>query len=84
MASLAERALARRFAPEEVLFREGDPCYGLFVLGHGSVKIFKTSPAGREIMLAVESAPSSVAEVPLFDDGPIPRPSAPSTRCWLS
>jgi CRP/FNR family transcriptional regulator len=72
VASLAERALARRFAPGEVLFREGDACYGLFVLGRGSVKIFKTSPAGREIMLAIESAPSSVAEVPLFDDAPYP------------
>jgi CRP/FNR family transcriptional regulator len=72
LASLAERTLARRFAPEEVLFREGDACYGLFVLGQGSVKIFKTSPAGREIMLAIESAPSSVAEVPLFDDAPYP------------
>ncbi len=72
VASIAERALERRFLPGEVLFREGDACYGLFVLGRGSVKIFKTSSSGREIMLAVESAPSSVAEVPLFDAGPYP------------
>jgi CRP/FNR family transcriptional regulator len=70
--ALAQRTLERRFAPGEVLFREGDPCYGFFVLGQGSVKIFKTSPGGREIMLAVESAPSSVAEVPMFDGGPYP------------
>lgn len=70
--ALAERTLERRFAPGEVLFREGDPCYGFFVLGEGSVKIFKTSPGGREIMLAVESAPSSVAEIPMFDGGPYP------------
>jgi CRP-like cAMP-binding protein len=70
--SLAERTLERRFGPGEVLFHEGDPCYGFFLLGQGQVKIFKTSPSGREIMLAVESAPSSVAEVPLFDGGPYP------------
>jgi CRP/FNR family transcriptional regulator len=69
---LAQRTLERRFAPGEVLFREGEPCYGLFVLGKGSVKIFKTSPSGREITLALESAPSSVAEVPLFDGDPYP------------
>src|SRR5262249_56259028 len=38
----------------------------------GSVKIFRTSPSGSELMLAIETAPSSVAELPLFDDGPYP------------
>ena len=70
--AIAQRALERRYASGEVLFREGDPCYGFFVLGRGSVKIFKTSSSGREIMLAVESAPQSVAEVPMFDGGPYP------------
>jgi len=69
---LAERTLERRFTPGEVLFREGEQCYGLFILGEGRVKIFKTSSAGREITLAIESAPSSVAEVPLFDGGTYP------------
>jgi CRP-like cAMP-binding protein len=70
--ALAERALEKRFSPGDVLFHEGEPCYGIFLLGQGRVKIFKTSPSGREVMLAVESAPSSVAEVPLFDGGPYP------------
>lgn len=70
--ALARRAVEKRFSPGEILFNEGDPCSGLFVLAEGSVKIFKTSSAGREIMLAIESAPSSVAEVPLFDNGPYP------------
>jgi CRP-like cAMP-binding protein len=70
--ALAERGLERRFQPGEVLFTEGDACPGLHVLVGGSVKICKTSPGGREVMLAIESAPSSVAEVPLFDGGPYP------------
>jgi len=70
--ALAERALEKRFKPGDVLFHEGEPCYGIFLLGQGRVKIFKTSPSGREVMLAVESAPSTVAEVPLFDGGPYP------------
>lgn len=70
--ALAERSLQRRYRAGEVLFYEGDPCHGFYVLGQGRVKIVKTSPSGREIMLAVESAPSSVAEVPLFDGGPYP------------
>ncbi len=72
VAALAERALEKKFEPGEVLFREGEDCRGLFLLGQGRAKIFKTSGAGREVMLAIESAPSSVAEVPLFDGGPYP------------
>lgn len=70
--ALAQYAVEKRFAPGEMLFHEGDACAGLFVLGRGRVKVFKTSPSGREIMLAVESAPASVAEVPLFDGGGYP------------
>jgi CRP/FNR family transcriptional regulator len=70
--ALAERAVERHFLPGDVLFHEGDACSAFHVLGKGRVKIFKTSSSGREIMLAVESAPSSVAEVPLFDGGSYP------------
>lgn len=70
--ALRHRAVERRFAPEEMLFWEGEPCAGIFVIVQGTVKIFKTSPGGREMMLALETAPSTVAELPLFDGGPYP------------
>jgi CRP/FNR family transcriptional regulator len=70
--ALGQRALERRFAPDEVLFWEGEPCAGIFLIVEGSVKIFKTSAGGREMMLALERAPSTVAELPLFDGGPYP------------
>ena len=70
--ALAERAIERHFRPGEILFNEGEECLGLHVLVTGSVKICKTSPSGREIMLATEVAPSSIAEVPLFDGGLYP------------
>lgn len=44
----------------------------MFLIVQGSVKIFRTSPGGREVMLSIESAPASVAELPLFDGGPYP------------
>lgn len=69
---LGDLAVEKRYEAGEVMFYEGDPCEGLFVVGEGSVKICKTSPTGREIMLAMETAPSSVAEVPLFDEGDYP------------
>lgn len=70
--ALAQRALEKRFAPDEMLFWEGEPCAGIFLIAQGSVKILKTSASGREMMLALETAPSTVAELPLFDGGPYP------------
>lgn len=70
--ALAQRSVERRFAPEQMLFWEGEACAGIFLIIEGSVKIFKTSSGGREMMLALEAAPSTVAELPLFDGGPYP------------
>jgi CRP/FNR family transcriptional regulator len=72
VAALSARAVEKRYSPGEVLFYEGDPCSGIFLVGQGTVKIYKTSGAGREIMLAMETAPGTVAEVPMFDGGPYP------------
>jgi CRP-like cAMP-binding protein len=69
---LSASAVEKRYAAGDTLFHEGEPCEGIFLVTQGRVKIFKTSPSGREITLAVESAPSSVAEVPLFDGGVYP------------
>ena len=69
---LAQRAVERRFSPDAILFWEGEPCAGIFLIVEGSVKIFRSSPGGRELMLAIETAPSTVAELPLFDGGPYP------------
>jgi len=71
-AALLASAISRRFAAGEFLFHEGEPCQGLYVLVEGSVKIVKSTPSGRQILLAVEHAPSTVAEVPLFDGGAYP------------
>jgi CRP-like cAMP-binding protein len=70
--ALAQRTVERRFAADEMLFWEGEPCAGMFLLIQGSAKIFKTSANGREMMLALETAPTTVAELPLFDGGPYP------------
>lgn len=64
--------MERRFAAEEMLFWEGEACAGIFLILEGSVKIFRTSPGGREVMLSIERAPATVAELPLFDGGPYP------------
>jgi CRP/FNR family transcriptional regulator len=70
--SLARSAVVRNFAAGDVLFLEGQPCQGLWILGDGAAKIVKTTPQGRQLVLATQAAPSTVAEVPVFDGGPYP------------
>jgi CRP/FNR family transcriptional regulator len=70
--ALMQRAVERRYGQDDMLFWEGDPCAGIFIIVQGGVKIFKTSPGGREMMLSLETAPTTVAELPLFDGGAYP------------
>lgn len=69
---LASAALARHYKPGEMIFSEGDPCEGLYVIESGAVKIFKISPSGREQVLTIEGPGASVAELPVFDGGNYP------------
>lgn len=70
--ALASRASTKRFGRGELLFSEGQPCPGLYIVAAGKVRIFKISPSGREQILAVEGPGSTVAELPVFDGGAYP------------
>lgn len=72
MEFIAARALPRRYKEGELIFSEGDPCEGLYVIESGAIKIFKTSVSGREQVLTVEGPGNSVAELPVFDGGDYP------------
>jgi CRP/FNR family transcriptional regulator len=70
--SLASRCGIRPWSQGEILFSEGEPCKGLYIVVSGRVRIYKTSPNGREQVLSVEGPGSSVAELPVFDGGSYP------------
>jgi CRP-like cAMP-binding protein len=69
---LAARTTHKNFRSDELLFAEGEPCHGLFIVSRGKVRIFKTSVNGREQVLAVEGPGGTVAELPVFDGGLYP------------
>lgn len=77
---LPEAALARlravsveqRQQAGEVLFLEGEPCLGMYIVGQGRIRIYKASPEGREQVLRLARPGDSFAEVPVFDGGPNP------------
>jgi CRP-like cAMP-binding protein len=74
--ALAAHCVVRHLAREEILFAEGDPCQGLYVVQDGAVKLFKMADTGREQVLVIERAGSTVGELPLFDGGSFPTSAA--------
>jgi CRP/FNR family transcriptional regulator len=72
IASIAQRTIPRKFAAGEIVFSEDEPCAGMYVVVAGQVRIFKTSPGGREQVLSIEGPGGSVAELPVFDGGNYP------------
>jgi CRP-like cAMP-binding protein/thioredoxin reductase/Fe-S-cluster-containing hydrogenase component 2 len=59
----------RRCAGGEVLFKEGDPADGLYLIRRGSVMISRII-AGREVVLSYLSAGNYVGEMALLTDTP--------------
>src|SRR4051794_40297637 len=69
---LSKRTVERKYGNGELIFSEGDPCAGLFVVQSGNARIFKSAASGREQVLSIEGPGSSVAELPVFDGGNYP------------
>ncbi len=72
LAALASHCVVRRLMRDETLVVEGDPCDGLFVVQSGAVKLFKMAENGREQILVIERAGSTVGELSVFDGGNFP------------
>lgn len=66
---LAARCRARLLRPGQLVFEEGDPCQGLFVIAEGAVEVRQISLRGREQVFHSEGPGATLAEGPLFDRG---------------
>jgi CRP/FNR family transcriptional regulator, cyclic AMP receptor protein len=73
---VAQCAAPRHYEAGAVIFSEGQPCAGLYVVLQGNIRVFKTSAAGREQVLTIDGPGSSVAELPVFDGGAYPASGA--------
>jgi len=80
---LTSRTVERKVGAGELIFSEGEPCSGLYVVQSGNVRIFKSSAGGREQVLAIETAGSSIAELPVFDGGNYPASALAITGATL-
>ncbi|MGH9617141.1 MAG: Crp/Fnr family transcriptional regulator [Acidobacteriaceae bacterium] len=69
---LARQAVKRPLRQGEVLFVGGETARGMYAVVSGSLRAFRENPEGREQTVRVERAGSTLAEVPIFDNGPYP------------
>ena len=71
------------FERDEIIFWEGDESSGLYMIRKGSVKLFKLSPQGRELVIKVFDQGATFNEVPVFDHQPDPVNVAALEDCEL-
>jgi len=69
MRTLATRVGKKHLQRGELLFVEGEPCAGLFVVVTGEIRLFNLSLAGREQVLSVRGPGRSFGDPVVFDGG---------------
>ena len=83
---ISQQTVLRKLSSNEMLFREGEPCRGLYITLDGSIRIYRSTPDGQEQTLHVEGPKKTLAELTLFDGAPYPasaRAAEPSRVLFL-
>lgn len=70
--SLVEICITKKILKNTFLFFEGDQGYYVYVLVSGSIKLFKSAPDDREIIIKVVKPHEIFAEVILFEEDNYP------------
>jgi CRP/FNR family transcriptional regulator len=69
---LANIAIVKKYKKGETLFIADIPAHGFFAPTKGRVKIFRTSPSGKEQILHIFGPGEALGEVPVFEGGTFP------------
>jgi CRP/FNR family transcriptional regulator len=83
--ALAVECRLHVFALGEIIFLEGEPSAGMWLIEQGRVKIYKISPEGEEHILRLLGQGNTFNDISAFDGGPNPANAAALTqvRLWL-
>lgn len=69
-ARVAEVARLRSYGNHEMIFSEGEPADAFMAIVEGRVKVFKSTPAGKEIILEIFSAGDPLGAVAVYEGLP--------------
>jgi len=85
LSSLAQGMSLRVYQANEAICWQGEECEGLYILQSGTLKLYKLSPRGRELIIRVVEAGASFNEVPVFDGGqnPVNVGALETCQIWL-
>jgi CRP/FNR family transcriptional regulator len=72
LTDLARACQVKNLNKGEVLFSAGEAVQGLYVIALGVLRAFRENMEGREQVIHIEKAVTTIAEVAVFDDQPYP------------
>jgi CRP/FNR family transcriptional regulator len=83
---IAAASVVRDFARGDEVFAEGDPGDAFYVVASGRVKVVKSTPAGKEIILEIFGAGDPLGAVVAYEGRPFPATARAlePTRCIVT
>ncbi len=69
---LIEKMFVKEYTAKSIVFFEGDTSHYMYIVLEGSVKMYKTTPKGRQIHINILKAPSLIGEYVYFEKLPFP------------
>ena len=69
---LKERMFIKSYSEGSIVFFEGDNSNYMYTLLEGHVKMYKTTPKGRQVHINILKAPSLIGEYAYFEHQPFP------------
>lgn len=83
MDALLSISVEKKMESGEMIFFEGDPANGFYIVADGMVKIYKLSAGGKEHILHMFGPGEPFGEVPVFSGSAFPANAETTKKCIL-
>ncbi|MBZ0282970.1 MAG: Crp/Fnr family transcriptional regulator [Anaerolineae bacterium] len=85
LTALQDEMQRRTFAPDEIIFLEGDPAAGMWMVEQGRVKVYKINPEGEEHIMHLLGPGNTFNDIAALDGGNNPANAGALTHvtAWL-